>query len=139
MGLPRVSVDCTSPSTCTVLLSTISSAIVSCSMDVITVTSISTGPRVDKTGSESDGCNPSLELSSVLSALSGSSMASWYSCSTSSCLMFSCKNGSLSVIVPRWSLSVVAFGDGSSCMTVLSMVAISSGFGSPELSRSRDM
>ena len=71
------------------------------------------GPRLGKVGSDADGCNPSLGLSSVLSVSSGSSMASWYSCSISSYPMVSCKNDTSSVIIPRWSLSVVIFGDGS--------------------------
>ena len=106
-------------------------------MDVATVTLMPPGPRLGKVGSDADGCNPSLGLSSVLSVSIGSSMASWYSCSISSCPMVSCKNDTSSVIIPRWLLPVVALGDGSSCMTVLSAVVISSDIGSPEFA-SRD-
>ena len=49
--------NCPSLSTRTVLLLTISSAVVSYSMDVTTVTSISPGPRLGKVGSDSDDCN----------------------------------------------------------------------------------
>ena len=101
-----MSVGCTSLSTLTVLLSTISSVFESCSMDVVTVTSMPPGPRLGKVGSDSNGCNPSLGLSSVLSVAGGSSMASLYSCSISSCPMVSSKNDTSSVIIPTW-LSLV--------------------------------
>ena len=74
MRSSRVSVGCTSLSTLTVLLSTISSVFESCSMDDATVTSVPPGPSSGKIDSDADGCNPCLELSSVLSVAGGSLM-----------------------------------------------------------------
>ena len=93
-----VSIGCTSLSTLTVLLSTISSVCESCSMGVATVTSVLPGPRVGKVGSDAGGCNPSLGLSCILSVAGGSPMASWYSCAISSSPMVISKNGASSVI-----------------------------------------